>query len=561
VPLLKYESESRHFLAMTPQLEPQGESSPRASKIWVALFAVVLIWLALVLSWEIRRPWIDGVDFNGAVWSQAAHNILRAGLTETAGASSGFYFGPLPIPSWGYYLHHPPLLHLAITGLFAILGEHEWVARLVPVSCSLASAVFLWLLVRSCAGARTATLAAAVFAVLPMQLTYGSMVNFEPCVLMLVLGALLCLRWHHLSGEMKWKYAALGFIVVGLWVDWAMYLFVIALCACWLLRSNGGDRRFAGIIFLTAVLSGALYLLRIRLLRPDAWQSLSDAFLVRLGTGKGGYFTQEQWVTRMGETLVTYFLPAGLILGAIGAVLLWQARSREGFQWLGRACLSILVMDALFVGLFQNISYIHQYSAFYLLAALAIAAGLALDRMISVFQAATTPRLLHRAAELAVCAMVVAIALSGLRRAETLGGQFRILDYQTNEPPRLIPELGEAIRATFSADTRILCNFLPDYGPHLAYYAKRDILNNLSEYRFWDPYLKDPSKRIGGVVWVTPNPASQNILANLPASGTKRFLMVGNFTFCLWSPGETTTLKAEVDSGRSKDGPARHAGQ
>jgi hypothetical protein len=534
------------FVAMTSaQSEPQTGQIPGNSRIWVTLFAVVLIGLAFALSREIHRPWIDGVDFNGAVWSQAAHNILRAGLTETAGASSGFYFGPLPIPAWGYYLHHPPLLHLSITFLFAIFGEHEWVARLVPIACSLAGTIFLWLLVRSCATARTATLSTAVFASLPMQLRYGSMVNFEPCVLMLMLGALLFLRWHHVSGDRKWYYGALAFIVVGLWVDWAMYLFVVALSACWFLRPKGRDRRFAGIILLSAVLSGALYLLRIKLLRPDAWQSLSDAFMVRLGTGKGGYFTEAQWLTRMGETLVVYFLPAGLVLGVIGAVILWRNRSRaEGFQWLGRACVSVLVMDALFVGLFQNVSYIHQYSAFYFLAPLAIAAGVALDRLISTAQKATVPRLVQRTASLAVCLLLVGIAFSGVRRTQALTGQFRILDYHVAEPPGLIPELGKAIRANFSADTRVLCNFLPDYGPQLAYYAKRDILNNLSEYRFWDPYLKDPSQRVAGVVWVSSNPSSQNIVASLPASGTKQFLTVGPHTFCFWKPGETPRASA-----------------
>ena len=351
---LKFECELGDFRrndtdAMKPLKQQKSEGG---SKIWIALFGGVLLWLVVALSWDIRRPWVEGVDYNGAVWSQAAHNILRAGLTETWGASSGFYFGPLPIPAWGYYLHHPPLLHLTITGLFAVLGEHEWVARLVPVGCSLVSAVFLWLLVRSCAGARTATLTVAALACLPMQLRYGAMVNFEPCVLMLMLGSLLCLRWHHLSGERKWKYGALGFILVGLWVDWAMYLFVIALCACWLLRSKGGDRRFAWIIFLSTLVSGALYLLRIQLLRPDAWQSLSDAFMVRIGTGKGGYFNELQWLTRMGETLLGHFLPVGLLLGAIGAVILWRRRSHdEGFQWLGRACLTVFVMDLLFVGI------------------------------------------------------------------------------------------------------------------------------------------------------------------------------------------------------------------
>ena len=522
------------------------------STSWIALFAVVLIWLVVALSWDIRRPWIEGVDYNGAVWSQAAHNILRAGLTETWGASSGFYFGPLPIPAWGYYLHHPPLLHLTITGLFAILGEQEWVARLVPVGCSLASALFLWLLVRSCAGTRTATLSLAAFACFPMQLRYGAMVNFEPCVLMLLLGALLCLRWHHLSGERKWKYGALGLIIVGLWVDWAMYLFVIALCACWLWSSKGGDRRFAGIIFLSTLVSGALYLLRIQLLRPDAWQSLSDAFMVRLGTGKGGHFTEAQWLTRMGETLLGHFLPVGLVLGAIGAVILWRTRSHdEGFQWLGRACLTVFVMDLLFVGLFQNVSYIHPYSAFYLTVPLAIGAGVALDRLIIALQQAGRPRLFRGVAALSAILILVGLGASGWHRTRVLAGQFRILDYHVDEPRSLIPELGEAIRANFSADTSILCNFLPDYGPHLAYYAKRDILNNLSEYRFWDPYINDRARRVGGVVWVSSNPASQNILAQLPTSGTKRFLTVGAHTFCIWTPGEPGQTPAANAGGSS----------
>jgi hypothetical protein len=203
-------------------------------------------------------------------------------------------------------------------------------------------------------------------------------------------------------------------------------------------------------------------------------------------------------------------------------------------------------MDALFVGLFQNVSYIHQYSAFYFLAPLAIAAGVALDRLIATFQNATVPRLIQRTAPLAVCLILIGIAFSGVRRTQALTGQFRILDYHTHEPPGLIPELGKAIRANFSADTRVLCNFLPDYGPQLAYYAKRDILNNLSEYRFWDPYLKDASQRVAGVVWVSSNPSSQNIVASLPASGTKQFLTVGPHTFCFWKRHETSTKPGDA---------------
>ena len=167
----------------------------RSSNAWATLLLAVLVWLGWVLSRDIQDPWIMNVDYNGAVWSQAAHNILRAGLIATWGQSSAYYFGPLPIPPSGYYLHHPPGLHLVLTALFALFGEHEWVARMLPISCSLASVILLWLLARSCVGIRAASLSAAVFACLPMELLYGKMVNFEPIVLMLILGALLCLRY------------------------------------------------------------------------------------------------------------------------------------------------------------------------------------------------------------------------------------------------------------------------------------------------------------------------------------------------------------------------------
>jgi LmbE family N-acetylglucosaminyl deacetylase len=328
--------------ALEPPIRPTADirrpNTVQSYRRWAVVFAAVFVSLAAAFFANINRPWTDMLDFNGAVWSQSAHNILRAGLAQTSGASSGFYFGPLPIPPSGYYLHHPPLLHLAVTALFAVFGEHEWVARLLPIGCSLMSVVLLWSLVCSCAGSRTATLSAAVFATLPMELRYGQMVNFEPCVLMLILGALLCLRYWHLSGDPLWKHGALGLIFVGFWVDWAMYLFGVSLCL-WFGQSRKG-RRFAWTLLIVALLSAALYLLRIRLLRPDAWENLSHTFVVRLGSSGTDHFTELQWISRVFNSLLAHFFILNWMLAAAGAVIVLRNRLRnEGSLWLLRAYL------------------------------------------------------------------------------------------------------------------------------------------------------------------------------------------------------------------------------
>lgn len=514
------------------QTEP-GSHSP---KVWTALLLLVLIWLGLALSADIRRPWINALDYNGAVWSQSAHNILRAGLTETSGASTGFYFGPLPIPPWGYYLHHPPLLHLVLAGLFVVFGEHEWVARMVPISCSLGSAILLWLLVRSCAGTRAATLSTAIFACLPMELRYGKMVNFEPVVLALILGALWCIRNWKIRSDTRWKTAAVGLVVLGMWVDWAMYLFVLALCVCWFSSSDADGRRLAKTFFISALISVLLYLTRIHFLRPDAWDNLTHAFFYRIGSGSGGQFTEVQWLERVGSSLTAHFLPIGWILATFGSAITIRYREHnEGLRWLGWACVSVSAMDGLFLAVFQNDSYIHQYVGFYMVAPVSIMAGVAVDYVIARVRNYFTAGLLpYAVAGCAACLLPLAVGIQGERQTNALEQQFRILDYKSQEPANLIPELGRTIRQNFSPGTQILCNFLPAYGPQLEYYAQRELLNNLSDFRFWRRYLQGPPKRIGGGVWMGSRTANK-IVNQLP-TGPKQFIKLDGISFCLWKP-------------------------
>lgn len=507
-----------------------------ASALSFLALGAVLLTFAFYLTDDIDRPWVNQIDFNGAVWSQAAHNTLRAGLLETQGASTAFYFGPLPIPNAGYYLHHPPLLHLGIAVLFSILGEHEWVARLVPIVCTLGSAMLLWLLTVNTLGRRTALFCTAVFASLPMTLRYGTMVNFEPVVLFLILAALLCLRYWEQTKRPLWKVLFFGSLLVGMWVDWAMHLFALALFTWWMTRPGRPARRLAWTVLAITGISAALYLVHTQLLKPDALEDLHKTFVLRVASNDHFKFTFAQWCRKVGASLVRHYLWAGLAATAFGGVIAYRRRKEPDMAWISWAAFMIFAMDAVFVGVFQNDSYIHEYIPFYFIAPVAILAGIALNQLA---QALENPP--FRYARLGVnCAMMLLLAAAAYRgqnQTDQLQGRFCILDLQKKESEDLIPTLGKVIRLHFKPETHVLCNFMPYYGPQLQYYAKRDVAPNLSEPEDWKPFIAKTSGDIGGVVWMGDDDARE-IIANLPP-GHKEFVELENESFCVWKPASS----------------------
>ena len=500
----------------------------------------ILVWFAFFLTNGIDRPWVNQIDFNGAVWSQAAHNILRAGLIETQGASTAFYFGPLPIPHTGYYLHHPPLLHLGVVAMFSLFGEHEWAARVIPIACTLGSAVLLWLLVASCLDRRAATLCTAVFACLPMTLCYGAMVNFEPVVLLLILGVLLALRYWELSRRPLWKMVFLAGMFVGMWVDWAMHLFALVLFVWWIGRGNREWRRLAWMVLALTILSGALYMLRIRVLRPDALQDLENTFWVRVLSNDKYRFTLWQWAAKVGGSIVVHYFKFWLLAAAAGAVIIFQRRNQEGFRWIGWAASVVFAMDALFVGVFQNDSYIHEYIAFYFIFPVAVMAGIALNE-ITLGIENTAKEWCPGAGNWAALVLIIAGAMAGQAQTKALQTRFCILDIQKQESEILIPALGEVIKKHFPPHVKVLCNFMPYYGPHLEYYAKRQVASNLCHPKYWKYEIQRSKGEVGGIVWMGDERADE-IIANLPP-GQKEYLRLENENFCVWKPSSNTLAR------------------
>ena len=504
------------------------------SRYWRWGWLPVLIVLGGCLSHDITAPWSLEDNYNGAIYSQAAHNYLRAGLLTTAGVPAVLYFGPLPIPAKAYYVHHPCLLPLAVAGTFAVFGEREWVARLTPILASLLTAGCLWLLVRNCARARAATLATALFAGLPMELHYGEMVNFEPVALLWMMAALLFLRYWQVTGRVLWRNLGLTACFLGLWTEWLGYVFVLILACHFLATARKKEPRLALTLLGMAVVSAALYFIQIRLVNAHAWSDATDAFLFRLSAksaSPAAAFTWSEWANTVGRDLLGLIPPFQWCLAVFGFIHLLSRRFYlEGRRYLAWAAGCLFLLDGAYMIAFRNASYIHDFAGFYFTAPVAIMGGVAVDAAINWAGSIARERALQAAASCGACLILGILITTGYGAALKFDSPFLILDGEQAEAPNLIPDLGRLIAGEFPADAEVLCNFDP-YCSNLPYYAQRTIINNLTTAQDWKWAMSRPGRILHGVIWLGA-PEAGEILRALPPNCEKRKFSVHGADFC-----------------------------
>ena len=480
----------------------------------------------------------------GAFYTQAARNNLRAGLGTTGGVPATLYFGPLPIPRDGYYVHHPILVPLMVTGSVAIFGEKEWAAKLVPIFCSLASATLLWFLVSNTIGRRAAAFVVAVFATLPMELHYGDMVDFEPCLVMWILAALVCLRAWETRQRRRWAILAALCCFCAVWTDWPGYLFVLSLSVSFLLRAKRRRPGFAFALLGLGAVSGILFLFDIRHANPEAWKDLWTAITMRLGNGvapgssaagqiPGLHFTFFEWMHRIFQGLAEDYLVWSWVLVLAGLIYLMRNRQSPGFRWLGWAALQMMVAGIPYMLLLRNWSFIHDFASFFVIGSIAILGGLGIEAGLVWLETRQSLKIPRAVGAILAVALLFWMAVAGFTRAEDLRSQLLMLDGKTAEPKTLIPDLGRYLAKTFPADTTILSNFDPYYSP-LDYYAQKTIVRNLGSDDEWNATAAAAGPRLGGIVWLAA-PSAPEIVAALPKGETTQ-VEIDGVSFAVWKP-------------------------
>ncbi len=162
----------------------------------------------------------------------AARNTVRHGLVATRFAPVET-LGEVPGHKLVWYANHPALTSLLCAASVAVLGEHEWAERVVPIAATLAAFLLLVGLCRRTRGPGFAAIVGLGVLSMPIWTYYGSFVNHEPIVLAATIGlvaALLALREGRRGAGATVALAAL----VGTLDDWS-FSFVLGPLAVWAL--------------------------------------------------------------------------------------------------------------------------------------------------------------------------------------------------------------------------------------------------------------------------------------------------------------------------------------
>lgn len=224
--------------ALVPDAWPRPR--PFISIAIITLYAVGLLR-------DLNQPWVGMQDWNGAFYSYTTRNLMRYPLAVSGGLPV-VEIGPIPPPpaETQRYATHPPGLPWLLAVSFSCLGVSEASARLVPILCSLAA---LWLMMRvvaSTMGRTTALLAGLLYAVIPMSVYFGRMVNHEAVVLCCMM--LATWGWYARLGKVATNaprflcFACwLGGLVGAIWVDWPGGLLAAALFVDAIIRRARGE--------------------------------------------------------------------------------------------------------------------------------------------------------------------------------------------------------------------------------------------------------------------------------------------------------------------------------
>jgi 4-amino-4-deoxy-L-arabinose transferase-like glycosyltransferase len=350
---------------------PKDETPPRGSRAGRVLCAlglgVILTFSAAAALYGIAGPlaWGHHGHHVGNHGNDARH-LLRDG-TMVQQWDAGYH-----TPKGNYYLHAPILMHQYIALSMALLGWHAFAVRAVPATFTLLIVVLVFLGGRRAWGSGAGLVAAAVFATLPMVVSYNILpAHLHAGVLYTLAGFYGYLSWLETRRTRHLVLGLLGFLLAA-FSDWPPYLIVGFLGLYALIRAaiRRSVVELLGVVALALVFAVpfGVHVVLVKVL--NALPDLESAFHQRSGGPDAARITKV--AIHYQDLMFTKAVVAVGLLWLLSVVVRAPLRMLSRWHLIP---LAFLLGQTVFVYAFKQGIWVHIYLVYYVSVTYAFAAG------------------------------------------------------------------------------------------------------------------------------------------------------------------------------------------
>lgn len=428
----------------------------------ILIVLILFLISILLIGQNLDKPFSGEHDWNGVRYGNIARNYLRYGLWETK-------LGQVENSGWvskkdfEYYTHYPPLLPLLIALSYKIFGISEWSTRLVPLLLTSASISLIFLIGTKGSGMKFGFVAALLTSVLPMTLYFGKNPVHEPLTLFTILFTL----WWYLLYKESGKKIFNALFIFGLIISgvsaWAGYFLVPALTLSAVLRRDFQEAKSLSIYWVILILLFSLHFAHTLFLTG----SLTGGNLIESLFQRTGLSPEVQ---PTGFSILGYLNRLRLWFSTLYSVtlvlssLVWIVfRIKSKFKSSDWIILDLGIVGLIYIVIFSNSVFIHNYLTIYLLPSLTLSGAAVILELSKKFN--------FKYANFVV--PMVFIFLVSFERQDFL----QALD--KSNPDHFAVEIGQVINAKTEKDATVLVspkNFQFSADKFLRFYGDRNLI-------------------------------------------------------------------------------------
>lgn len=347
----------------------------------MSFFKRPLFWLLLLqfffLSQGLFSQWHLPYENNGAIFSSAALNHIRYGLSQTKGQDvGGFVKDPaqgwptnlVPSTEFKPYGHHPPALALSLSLIYKTISYQPFLARLFVIFFHLGTTMLLFFILKRYFDEKTLFWILLFFVTIPLSSYFGRNVCHEAPGLFFITLALYFLDRNRLV-------LMIGSLVLGCFFAWPVF-WANAILMVYLFFVKK-QKREAAILFLATLLCSLVIFWQITAL--IGFTELERAFWART-------VMETQAVDLSSPSILAwiqrFFYYVGLNFGFVIVLGVLGLASWKKMKPCVRDIISYFIFIAgAHVLIFLNGAYFHPYWQFYSLPAMSILAGIVVVRL------------------------------------------------------------------------------------------------------------------------------------------------------------------------------------